>query len=145
MRTVLMVNMTFTIPPMVSDHVVEGKTAIKHEATIYSYTPHMHFRGKAMEFYITPPGGQEELVCSVPKYDFNWQLDYFLKEPRKIPAGSVVRVVGHYDNSPNNPFNPDPSKAVKWGEQTWEEMLMGGVFLSWPVEGSPAPPAAGGN
>lgn len=144
MRTALMVNVGFTIPPMVEEHVVEGKTTIKHDATIYSYTPHMHYRGKAMEFYITPPGGQEELVCSVPKYDFNWQLDYFLKQPRKVPAGTVVRVVGHFDNSPKNPFNPDPTKAVKWGEQTWDEMLMGGVFLSWPVGENPAS-SPGGN
>ncbi len=149
MRTVLMVNTGFKIPPMAPDHVVEGKSTIRHDATIYSFTPHMHYRGKAMEFYLTPPGGQEELVCSVPKYDFNWQLDYFLKEPRKVPAGTTVRVVGHFDNSPNNPFNPDPSKEVRWGEQTWEEMLMGGIYVSWPVAPASAPiPAsssAGGN
>lgn len=144
MRTALMVNMGFTIPPQAEETAVEAKTVIKHDATIYSYTPHMHFRGKAMEFYITPPGAKEELVCSVPRYDFNWQFDYFLKQPRKVPAGTAVRIVGHYDNSPKNPFNPDPTKAVKWGEQTWEEMLMGGVFLSWPVDDKPAS-TAGGN
>lgn len=145
MRTVLMVNMGFIIPPMVPEHVVEARSKIGKEATLYSFTPHMHYRGTAMDFYITPPGGPEELICSIPDYDFNWQLDYFLKEPRKVPAGTIVRVVGKFDNSPNNPFNPDPSKEVRWGEQTWEEMLMGGVFLSWPVEEAAAVTGAGGN
>ena len=67
----------------------------------------------------------------MPKYDFNWQLDYFLKEPHKVPAGTKVRVVARFDNSADNIYNPDPTKSVKWGEQTWEEMMMGGIFLSW--------------
>lgn len=143
MNTALMVNMGFKIPPMVEDHVVEAKTTIKKDATIYSFTPHMHYRGKAMDFFLTRPGGEEELVCSIPRYDFNWQLDYFLKEPMKVPAGTVVRIVGRFDNSPKNPYNPDPTKEVKWGEQTWEEMLMGGVFLSMPVDDEPAASAGG--
>jgi hypothetical protein len=58
-------------------------------------------------------------------------LDYFLKKPKRVPAGTVVRVVGHFDNSVNNKFNPDPTKTVRWGEQTWDEMMMGGMYLSW--------------
>ena len=131
MRTATIVNAGFEIPPHASNHVVESSMIIPQEATIYSYTPHMHYRGKAMDFYLTEPGGEEELVCSIPKYDFNWQLDYFLKEPHKVPAGTKVRVVARFDNSADNIYNPDPTKTVKWGEQTWEEMMMGGIFLSW--------------
>ena len=131
MRTATAVNMSFEIPPGAENHVVESKMTIPQDATIYSYTPHMHYRGRAMDFYLTEPGGEEELVCSIPMYDFNWQLDYFLEEPRRVPAGTEVRVVGVFDNSSNNPYNPDPTATVRWGEQTWEEMMMGGLFLSW--------------
>ena len=131
MRTATVVNANFEIPPFDDNYRVESSMTIPQDATIYSYTPHMHYRGKAMDFYLTTPGGEEELACSIPKYDFNWQLDYFLEEPLSVPAGTEVRVVAHFDNSKNNPFNPDPSKTVRWGEQTWEEMMMGGLYLSW--------------
>jgi hypothetical protein len=130
MRTATLVNMNFEIPPHAENYKVESKMTIPTESTIYSYTPHMHYRGKAMDFYLTYPGKEEELVCSIPEYDFNWQLDYFLEEPQRVPAGTQVRLVAHFDNSAGNPFNPDPTKAVHWGEQTWEEMMMGGLFLS---------------
>lgn len=131
MRTATVVNMDFEIPPNTENYRVESSMTIPKEATIYSYTPHMHYRGTAMDFYLTEPGGVEELACSIPDYDFNWQLDYFLAEPRRVPAGTKVRVVAEFDNSENNPYNPDPTKTVRWGEQTWEEMMMGGLFLSW--------------
>lgn len=131
MRTLTVVNARFEIPAHAENYKVESKMTIPKDATIYSYTPHMHYRGKAMDFYLTEPGGEEELACSIPRYDFNWQLDYFLKEPRRVPAGTQVRVVAHFDNSAGNEYNPDPTKAVRWGEQTWEEMMMGGLFLSW--------------
>lgn len=137
MQTATVVNTGFEIPAHAENYRVESTMTIPKDATIYSYTPHMHYRGKAMDFFLTYPDGTEELACSIPKYDFNWQLDYFLKEPKKVPAGTKVRVVAHFDNSTGNPYNPDPTTAVKWGEQTWEEMMMGGLFLSWkdgPVE-----------
>lgn len=141
MRTATVINMGFEIPAYAENYRVESSMTIPKDATIYSYTPHMHYRGKAMDFYLTEPGGTEELACSIPRYDFNWQLDYFLKEPRRVPAGTVVRVVAHFDNSTNNEYNPDPSKAVTWGEQTWEEMMMGGVYLSWADEDVELPDA----
>ncbi len=134
MRTATIVNTNFEIPPSADDHRVEASTTIPKDATIYSYTPHMHYRGKAMDFYLTRPGEEEELACSIPDYDFNWQLDYFLAEPLKVPAGTKVRVVARFDNSAGNPYNPDPTETVRWGEQTWEEMMMGGIFLSWEAE-----------
>jgi hypothetical protein len=137
MHTATIVNGSFEIPPGADNHRVEASGTIPQDATIYSYTPHMHYRGKAMDFYLTRPGEEEELACSIPKYDFNWQLDYFLAEPLKVPAGTKVRVVAHFDNSADNPYNPDPTETVRWGEQTWEEMMMGGLFLSWVDEAAP--------
>ncbi|MBI2421596.1 MAG: cytochrome c [Candidatus Hydrogenedentes bacterium] len=134
LRTAFAVNDDFKIPPHHDDYVVEASKKIPADATVYSFTPHMHYRGKAMDFFLKYPDGKEVLACSVPAYDFNWQLDYQLKEPLRVPAGTVFRIVGRFDNSANNPNNPDPSKPVRWGEQTWEEMLMGGIFLSWADE-----------
>ena len=130
-ETATIVNDDFKIPPHHPNYKVEASMPFPAPATIYSFTPHMHYRGKSMDFVLEYPDGREELACSIPAYDFNWQLDYRLAEPLKVPAGTVVKVVGHFDNSEDNPYNPDPTKSVTWGEQTWEEMLMGGIFMSW--------------
>ena len=95
----------------------------------------MHVRGKDMIYIAYYPDGTKETLLSVPKYDFNWQITYELATPKTLPAGTKVEVIAHYDNSANNKFNPDPSKEVKWGDQTWEEMMIG--FWSTVVE----PPA----
>ena len=134
LRTATVVNTRFEIPPGAGAHRVEAEGTIPRDATIYSYTPHMHYRGKSMDFYLELPDGTRELVCSIPRYDFDWQLDYKLAQPRRVPAGTKVRVVAHFDNSSANPDNPDPTATVRWGEQTWEEMMMGGIFLSWADE-----------
>ncbi len=139
MRTATAVNARFEIPPGADNHRVESTITIPKEATIYSYTPHMHYRGKSMDFILIHPDGTEELACSIPNYDFNWQLDYFLEEPMRVAAGTKVKVVAHFDNSDKNPFNPDPTVSVRWGEQTWEEMMMGGLYLSWANESVEAP------
>jgi hypothetical protein len=85
----------------------------------------MHVRGKDVEYRIIYPDGKEEVVQRVPKYDFNWQTSYKLAEPKFIPKGSTLMVVAHYDNSAANKYNPDPKAEVRWGDQTWEEMLIG--------------------
>ena len=87
--------------------------------------PHMHVRGKDATYSILYPDGREEVVLRVPKYDFNWQLSYKLAEPKFMPKGSTLKVSFHYDNSTANRFNPDPTAAVRWGDQTWEEMMLG--------------------
>ena len=135
LRTATIVNTRFEIPPGADAHRVEAEGTIPRDATIYSFTPHMHYRGRSMDFYLELPDGTTELVCSIPKYDFDWQLDYQLAQPRRVPAGTKVRVVAHFDNSGGNADNPDPTATVRWGEQTWEEMMMGGIFLSWADEG----------
>ena len=93
----------------------------------YSFFPHAHFRGRASNFVATYADGREETLVSVPKYDFNWQATYALKEPKLIPAGTKISHTTTYDNSSQNPANPDPNRVVPWGEQSWDEMLYGTV------------------
>jgi hypothetical protein len=85
----------------------------------------MHMRGKDMTYTAKYPDGRVETLLSVPKYDFNWQITYQLKEAKRFPKGTEIEVVAHFDNSPQNKFNPDPTKDVTWGDQTWEEMMIG--------------------
>jgi hypothetical protein len=85
----------------------------------------MHVRGKDFRYTAVFPDGRREVLLSVPRYDFNWQLLYVPKDGIVLPKGSRLECVAHFDNSPNNRFNPDPSKEVKWGPQTCEEMMIG--------------------
>jgi hypothetical protein len=120
---------TIAIPPQTKDHEMQLVTYVKEEADLYSLMPHMHFRGKRMKFTAKYPDGSEELLLSVPDYDFNWQLAHEFEEPYRIPAGTQIIAEGAFDNSAQNPANPDPSLEVNWGEQSWEEMFMG--FYTW--------------
>jgi hypothetical protein len=97
----------------------------KEDSHIDSLHPHMHLRGKDMLFRLVYPDNTSKVLLSVPKFDFAWQQTYFFKEPVAAPKGSKLEVVAHHDNSPNNKFNPDPTKVVKWGDQTWDEMMIG--------------------
>jgi hypothetical protein len=90
----------------------------------------MHTRGKEMTYVLTYPDGREQVLLSVPNYDFNWQMFYELKEPLKIPAGSTIKTIGSYDNSPANKWNPAPQKEVYWSEQSWDEMYTGFLDIS---------------
>jgi hypothetical protein len=92
--------------------------------------PHMHLRGKDFIFTAYYPTGESEVLLRVPKYDFSWQLFYYLKDQKVLPAGTRIHCVAHFDNSPNNPANPDPTKAVRWGDQSWEEMMIGWMDLA---------------
>jgi mono/diheme cytochrome c family protein len=118
-------NMTFVIPPGDPNYEVVGKLVFDRDTYLSSLYPHMHVRGKDAMYSIIYPDGREEVVLRVPKYDFNWQLSYKLAEPKFIPKGSTLKVTMHYDNSRANRFNPDPTAEVRWGEQTWEEMMLG--------------------
>jgi hypothetical protein len=117
--------MKLAIPPGDSNYKVEGSSTLQYDCDLISMMPHAHLRGKAFEYRIVRPDGQSETVLSVPHYNFNWQLTYYLEKPIHLTKGTKLEVTGWYDNSPNNPFNPDPAKEVHWGEQTWEEMMMG--------------------
>jgi hypothetical protein len=95
----------------------------------------MHMRGKSFRYELIPPGGGEpEILLDVPHYDFNWQNSFIFAQPRTIPAGSTLHCTAFYDNSTGNLSNPDPSKAVRWGPQTWEEMMIGWFDIGTPVE-----------
>jgi hypothetical protein len=118
-------NMGFAIPPGDPNYEVVGKQTFDRDTFLSSLYPHMHVRGKDAQYSIIYPDGREEVVLRVPKYDFNWQLSYKLAEPKFMPKGSTLKVTMHYDNSPGNRFNPDPTATVRWGEQTWEEMMLG--------------------
>jgi mono/diheme cytochrome c family protein len=118
-------NPRFVIPAGAPNHEVVATGNINEDTLLTSMTPHMHTRGKDMTYIAIYPDGREETLLSVPKYDFEWQITYQLAEPKLLPKGSKLRVIAHFDNSTNNKFNPDPTKDVKWGDQTWEEMMIG--------------------
>ena len=110
------------IPPYTESFRMVGITPVNEDITLYSLTPHMHLRGKSMKWWVTYPDGREVTLLDVPKFDFNWQLQYELETPLKIPAGSKITNVAIYDNSVNNKWNPAPEKDVYWSEQSWDEM-----------------------
>ena len=97
----------------------------KEDSHIWGFMPHMHVRGKDFKYTLVLPDGSSKVLLNVPKYDFNWQLNYWLKAPVAAPKGSRLECVAHHDNSVNNKYNPDPTKTVYWGDQTWEEMMIG--------------------
>jgi hypothetical protein len=126
----------FVIPAFDGNAEVRGVTKLQRDTVVTTLTPHMHVRGKDMTYIAHYADGTSETLLSVPKYDFNWQITYELATPKVLPKGTEVEVIAHFDNSTKNKFNPDPSKDVRWGDQTWEEMMIG--FFSTVVD----PPAA---
>jgi hypothetical protein len=136
-RTGLIANATFAIPPGAGNHAVEAEATFSEDVKIYSMHPHMHLRGKDMTYTATYPDGRKEILLSVPKYDFGWQTDYWLAQPLLLPKGTKVHVAAHFDNSPANRANPDPKATVRWGDQTWEEMMIG--FFTYTVESTASP------
>lgn len=126
-------NNRFLIPPGAPNHEVVAQRATPADMTLLSFLPHMHVRGKSFRYEIDQPAGTRVLL-DIPRYDFNWQLQYRLKEPLHLPRGTVVRGVAHYDNSPGNKANPDPTKAVRWGDQTDEEMMIGYIEYYTPID-----------
>lgn len=127
-------NFAFRIPPGDPNHEVKSTWTFKQDVTLTSLMPHMHVRGKDFQYTIVYPDGRDQVILRVPRYDFNWQLGYELKEPLRLPAGTRIDCVAHFDNSPNNKANPDPGKEVRWGDQTWEEMMIGWFNYTVPAE-----------
>lgn len=130
-------NWRFAIPAEDPNYEVDSKVTLQQDSTLISFIPHMHFRGKDFEYRLVYPDGRKETLLSVPHYNFNWQLTYDLAEPKLLPKGTVIECTAHYDNSANNPFNPDPSKKVFPGEQTWEEMMIGFFDVAVSPQTSP--------
>ena len=131
-------NTNLRIPSGAANHRVDARVKIENNVTLQSMFPHSHLRGRAWEYAVTYPDGREETVLRVPKYDFNWQMTYMMEKPILLPKGSVLRATAWFDNSPNNPSNPDPKAEVLWGDQSWEEMLAGFVDFVMPVGDDPA-------
>ncbi|HEX9224975.1 MAG TPA: cytochrome c [Candidatus Acidoferrales bacterium] len=123
--TLLAPNRNFVIPPNDDNYEVKSQVELQDTVTLVDLVPHMHFRGKDFLYKVVYPSGQTETLLFVPKYDFNWQLGYLLAQPLVLPKGTRIECTAHFDNSPNNPYNPDPTKEVRWGDQTWEEMMIG--------------------
>ncbi|MGD0962315.1 MAG: cytochrome c [Candidatus Acidiferrales bacterium] len=131
--TLQLTNDTFVIPPGVPDFRVEVHGSLPNDAVLLSFFPHMHLRGKRFEYNIIQPGGAMETLLRV-NYDFYWQLSYQLAEPRLLKAGTVLQAVAWYDNSKSNPHNPDPDVAVRWGDQTYDEMMVGFFDVAVPAK-----------
>ncbi len=136
MHNSVIVNQTIVIPPNDPHHQETGYITFPHEALLYSAFPHAHYRGAMSDLWIRYPDGREKLLLSLPRYDFSWQRDYTFAEPVKVPAGSKLIAHFIYDNSKRNPSNPDPSKKVVWGDQSWEEMFYTAVRYRWVDETS---------
>ncbi|MFZ9856532.1 MAG: hypothetical protein ACO3I0_15555 [Limisphaerales bacterium] len=115
----------FSIPAGVRDHEVVAETTVERHSILYEMSPHMHYRGARMRFEAFYPDGRNEVLLNVPGYEFDWQAMYRLKEPKRLPAGTRLRITGGFDNSKWNPWNPSPSSIVQFGEQTGDEMLIG--------------------
>ena len=132
-------NFFLRIPPGVASHEVRRCYTFERDKMLLSFTPHMHYRGKDMTYELIRPDGRRQILLSVPKYDFNWQLVYRLKLPVFVEKGSRLVVTAHYDNSVNNRANPDPSAAIRWGDKSEEEMMTSWIEY---LDASPAPVSA---
>jgi hypothetical protein len=119
------VNPKFEIPPGAGHHAVESEHTFEKDVLLLSFMPHMHVRGKDFLYEAVYTDGRRETLLSVPRYDFNWQSNYRFVNPVRLPAGTKLHCTAHFDNSPDNRANPDPTSAVRWGEQTFEEMMIG--------------------
>ncbi len=129
----------FVIPPEAANHEVLSRFTFDRDADLLSLMPHMHLRGKDFRYTVTLPDTPCEVILSVPAYDFAWQTLYRLAEPLRVPRGTRIECLAHFDNSKANPANPDATASVTWGEQTWDEMMIG--FTDYAVDlASPVPP-----
>ena len=117
------------IPPRAADYHVEKSWTAPADILIMALFPHMHLRGKSFRYEAIYPDASTEVLLNVPRYDFGWQPRYVLAEPKRLPAGTRIRVSAVYDNSADNPNNPDPNAEVLAGQQTWDEMFNG--YFEW--------------
>jgi hypothetical protein len=132
-------NAMLKIPAGSPDQAIDTAIEFTQDVHITALFPHTHLRGKTWEYRLLYPDGRSQVVLSVPKYDFNWQTYYIYSEPLAVPKGSRLEATAHYDNSPNNPANPDPKVDVRWGNQTWQEMQYSGItYYVDPAAASPS-------
>jgi hypothetical protein len=141
-RVMALVNGSLHIPAGDPDYRVDASMTINRDVTLWSMLPHTHVRGKRWSYEVTYPDGRQETILSVPKYDFDWQTDYIFKRPLKLPKGTTLHATAWYDNSAANKSNPDATKDVWWGDQTWEEMMFTG--LTYSIDPAPIRTSGGG-
>jgi hypothetical protein len=134
-RTYGISNTAFLIPPGADNHRVTACFTAKEDLHVINFMPHMHLRGKAVEYKAFYPDGKSEILLNVPEYDFSWQTVYYFKQPRAISKGTRIQVTGYFDNSAKNRYNPDPAKAVRFGEPTYDEMMIGWMDYTTDQEG----------
>ncbi len=139
-RTRGIFNRFFIIPPEVDGHQVTSRYSLPQDSVVLGMMPHMHLRGKSFEYVVSHADGRSERLLSVPRYDFNWQLTYELAEPLRLAKGSTIHCTAEFDNSTANKANPDPTKRVTWGDQTWNEMMIG--YINYYVPGQTTSDAA---
>ncbi|MBI3470342.1 MAG: thiol-disulfide isomerase [Candidatus Solibacter usitatus] len=132
-KTVFISNRKLLIPTGAANHRVDARVTLPMDATVTGLFPHMHVRGKAFEYNVTYPDGRTETLLKVPNYEFNWQLSYYPAQPIRLPKGTQIECTAWYDNSPNKKGNPDATVDVRWGDQSWEEMLAGFLDVAMPV------------
>ncbi len=129
---------TFVIPPGDPNCEAHALATFTEPVELVYSQPHMHLRGKDMRIELHYPTGESETLVSVPHYDFGWQLIYFENKPRALPKGTQIGLTAHWDNSAANKYNPDPTKAVRWGEQSWDEMIFAWVGVMVDPKTDPA-------
>ena len=134
-------NPMMKLPAGSPDQAIDSAVDFTQDAHITALFPHTHLRGKSWEYRLIYPDGRSEVVLTVPHYDFNWQTYYIYSKPLAVPKGSRLECTAHYDNSVNNPSNPDPKINVLWGEQTWQEMQYTGITFT--VDEKPVGPGGG--
>ncbi|MDX1382660.1 MAG: hypothetical protein R3190_03395, partial [Thermoanaerobaculia bacterium] len=130
-------NASFKIPAGDANYGAKASYVFPQDAEILSLAPHMHYRGKDMKYTAIYPDGRQQELLKVSDYDFNWQTGYDFLEPVAIPAGTKIEVVAHWDNSADNPHNPDPTVDVAWGPESTDEMLIG--FVDYVVKEGVSP------
>jgi hypothetical protein len=128
---VMIINRSLRIPPEDPNHRVDATVTLQQDAKLQMIAPHAHLRGKAWQFDVTYPTGETETLLKVPNYNFDWQIGYEFAKPVALPKGTLIHMTVFYDNSLNNRANPDPTKEVTWGDQTWNEMATG--FLDFAI------------
>ncbi|MBX7074823.1 MAG: redoxin domain-containing protein [Pirellulales bacterium] len=131
-------NGRFVIPAGDGNHEVKSERKFVKDTTVMSLFPHMHLRGKSFRYELAYADGRKEILLDVPRYDFNWQNHFIFEKALVAPAGSVLKCTAHFDNSEENLANPDPTSEVRWGDQTWEEMMIGWYDIAVPAGDDPA-------
>jgi len=126
------------IPPNDPNYESQSQLTFEQDAQLVWMQPHMHLRGKDFEYRLIYPSGESETALKVPHFSFNWQVGYDEASPVVLPKGTRMECTAHFDNSPNNPLNPNPKVEVRWGDQSWEEMMIGWFGVIVDAKADPA-------